>query len=157
VNRTALTTALALALAACAGAPDDGTTPMPAAEVEAIRAAWLGAGHLPPTCDAPTISTVDFATFAAMCERPSCADPTVTRDTPVCAHACTLIAWEAPSTLYWAGEATEASGRDWEPASVVWAHETMHAWRDCTYGEPDYNHLHEETWITAMDLFREAQ
>lgn len=145
---------VALTVTACAAdttAPEG--TPIPAGIAADIRAAWLGAGHLEPACALPTVLRVDFATFATECERPSCADPTVTPDTPVCAHACTRIGVDA-NVIMWAGEALPSSGRVIEATPVVWAHETYHAWRDCTYLSPDYYHLHSETWTDAMDRIR---
>ena len=144
--------ALAALLGACAGAPSDPTAAMPPAVVEAATVAWLDAGHQPPACVAPRVLHVDFERFAAECGKPSCADPAVSTDTAVCAHACTWIDLDpAASVVFYAGAATAASGREAESTTRVMAHEVFHAWRDCTYGEPDHGHQHAETWITAME------
>jgi hypothetical protein len=148
----------AAALAACAGTAADPTEPMPPAIEAAARGAWLASGHRPPKCEAPRLEHVELADFAALCERPSCADPAVTPATPVCAHACTLLGvTPEESVVFFAGLATVASGRELESPRAILAHETYHAWRDCTYSDPDYAHAHGETWVTAMDLIRAGE
>jgi len=131
-----------------------GAEPIPAAVLVEAREAWLAQGLTTPSgerCAAPAWLRVSVEEFREVCPRPSCAE---LPEAGKCAHACTVWLSDTLSVAYFAGEVPETGRKavQWEPESVLQAHETYHVWADCTAGDMDTEHARAEIWTARGAL-----
>lgn len=145
MDMTKLLTALCLLLSACA--PIESEDQSGRAEIELALEAWNGAG-LPDVshCAVQRWARVDTDTFNSICG-----------DSCVTAHgACTVACTEPnePGVAYFDGALI---ANDPATESVARAHEQLHSWSACAFGDADTAHARADVWQVMQTIDRDLR